>query len=201
MKDIKIAGIQRNSFVDWPAKISSVIFLGGCNFTCPHCHNHTILCGSSNILPLKDALNDIREQIGFIDGVVISGGEPTLHPNLRDIIHEIRAMGLAVKLDTNGSNPKLLKDLLHEGIIDFVAMDIKAPFERYHSLGFIKNPLIIDDVKKSVKILKQWNDEFVGDRILFRTTPVPQLTKGDLDGVKLIVDGYPYKVNDFTEIQ
>ena len=194
MQSINVAGFVRNSFIDYPGKISFVVFLGGCNFSCPHCHNHHILCASSNKLPLAQVLDEIKEQIGFIDGVAISGGEPTTHPHLREIITAIRELGLAVKLDTNGSNFNVLKSLVTEKLVDFVAMDIKAPIERYIELGFVKNQELVKQVKQSIEFLKENRVPF-----MFRTTPIPELSKNDMGKIKALVGDAPHRTNDFVE--
>jgi hypothetical protein len=99
-------------------------------------------------------LNEIKERIGFIDGVVVSGGEPTEHPHLREIIAGIRALGLPVKLDTNGTNFEILRELVQGGLVDFVAMDLKAPLEKYIPLGFTKKPRDVENVRGSLAFLK-----------------------------------------------
>ena len=199
----RIAGIVRNSFVDWPGKISFVVFLGGCNFNCPDCHNHNILCSSSNKLPLMQVLSEIKQQTGFIDGVVISGGEPTAHPHLREIITQIRAIEndgvpLQIKLDTNGSNFDVLKSLIKDNLVDFVAMDIKAPFERYEELGFISGDRvyvdnIIQNIRSGMEFLKSGDVPF-----MFRTTPIHGLTEQDFDSVKALAGDAKWVKNNFV---
>ena len=194
--EIKVAGFVRNSFVDWPKKIAFAVFLGGCNFTCPHCHNHAIARASANRIPWGGVLDEIRQQIGFIDGVVISGGEPTAHPRLREIIGDVRALGLPVKLDTNGSDFETLRELVETGQVDFVAMDIKAPLERYAELGFLGAADAhgaVGNVRKSIAFLRANGVEF-----MFRTTPIPELTARDLDGVKQLAGGAKWVRNDFV---
>jgi pyruvate formate lyase activating enzyme len=191
--NIRVAGFVRNSFVDWPGKIAFVVFLGGCNFNCPHCHNHKILRSASNKLPLIDVLSEIKQQIGFIDGVVISGGEPTVHPHLREVIGEIRALNLPIKLDTNGSNFELLRELVSKGFVDFVAMDIKAPLTRYVELGFCSDG-VIESIGKSINYLKSQNEI----KFMFRTTPIPELTPEDFDGIKKLVGTADWVENDFV---
>ena len=197
---LNIAGIVRNSFVDWPAKIAFVVFLGGCNFACPHCHNYDILSSTANKLPFVDVLEEIKYQIGFIDGVVLSGGEPAMYPQIREIITQIRALGLPIKLDTNGSNFLLLKELVMGKLVDYVAMDIKAPFDQYVPLGFIKGnknktDLILENVKSSIEFLKEGHVPY-----MFRTTPIPELTEKDFEGIKSIVGKAPWIKNNFVEV-
>ena len=207
MKKINIAGFQANSFVDWPGVIASVVFLGGCNFRCHYCHNHNILSTTSNTIPFAGVLSKIREQLGFIDGVVISGGEPTLHPSLLEIIDKIRALGLKIKLDTNGTNPVLLKNLVESGKIDYVAMDIKGPLSRYQDIvcapsialefpfqrkgcpegaGYVKKrDGIISEISKSIEFIKSQTK--IG--YMFRMTLSPMLTETDIRDVARLVKG------------
>lgn len=192
MKDVFIAGFIPNTFSDWPGKITSMVFLGGCNMRCYYCHNHRILCDTSNTIPYDGVLERIKEQIGFIDGVVISGGEPTLHPHLRKIINSIRELGLPVKIHTNGTNPKLIKELVNEGLLDFVAMDIKAPFEKYEKITCVH--VNMDNIRGSIDFLKSQNK--VG--YLFRITPAPNLTEQDIEKVKEIAGEGNLKINNYN---
>lgn len=124
-----IGGIQKNSLIDYPGKLSCVLFLSGCNFTCPYCHNPQLVkngLGRAGCIDETAVYEFLKSRKGFIDGVVISGGEPTLQKNLPFLCNEIREMGYLVKLDSNGSRPKAIKFLIDEGLVDYVAMDIKS---------------------------------------------------------------------------
>ena len=122
-----IAGLQKNSLVDYPGRLSCVVFLTGCNFTCPYCHNPLLARGSyPQRIRMDTLLGFLSERRTFLDGVVITGGEPTLAPGLADLCRAVRELGLAVKLDTNGSQPGVLARLLESGLLDYVAMDIKT---------------------------------------------------------------------------
>jgi pyruvate formate lyase activating enzyme len=178
MKKIKIAGFQKNSFVDYPGKIAAVIFLGGCNFACHYCHNNKILSGESNTLDFDDVLQELKNQTGFIDGAVISGGEPTLHPHLRDIIRAVKNLGLLVKLDTNGTNSRILKEL----DVDFIAMDIKAPLEKYKTVVCAK--VDTQEIQKSIDFLKHGTVDY-----MFRTTLSPYLDESDILKIGELVKG------------
>jgi pyruvate formate lyase activating enzyme len=129
-----IGGLQRHSLIDYPGKISCVLFLSGCNFDCPYCHNPQ-LAGEADRRPETMAVGDFLEFLaqrrGWLEGVVISGGEPTLHPDLPDLCRRIRDLGYSVKLDTNGSRPQMIQALVHAGLLDYLAMDIKTEPERY----------------------------------------------------------------------
>jgi pyruvate formate lyase activating enzyme len=122
-----IAGLQKNSLIDYPGKLSCVVFLTGCNFTCPYCHNPLLARGTYPQRIQMDALlSFLSERRNFLDGVVITGGEPTLAAGLPDLCRAVGKLGLAVKLDTNGSRPDVLSGLLASGLLDYIAMDIKT---------------------------------------------------------------------------
>ena len=150
---MRIAGVGNNSFVDYPGKIAMVIFIEGCNFNCYYCHNRAILRkNSSNVIYAPDMLlaNLVRKK-NFLDGVVISGGEPTAREKLPEFVESIKkATGLSVKLDTNGTNPDMLKELIKKKLVDYVAMDIKAPKDKYNKICLCKVDL--DAIQKSIDI-------------------------------------------------
>ncbi len=171
-----IAGIQRTSLLDWPGKICSTIFIAGCNFRCPFCHNPELVLPSQIELlePLteNEILALIVERKQLIDGVCITGGEPLLSPDITNFVHKIKATGLPVKIDTNGSAPTLLRKIVDDNLVDYIAMDIKAPRERYNELaGFNINLRFIEE---SIKILKDSNINYE-----FRTTVVKTLLGKD----------------------
>ena len=180
---IKIAGFQKNSFIDYPGKIASIIFLGGCNFVCYYCHNNNILGAGSNTIAFNGVLRELKEQVGFVDGVVISGGEPTVHPHLKEIICAIKEMGFLVKLDTNGTNSAVLKELVESKLIDYVAMDVKAPIQRYKDIVGVK--VDVEEIKKSIEYLKEQNNI----EYMFRTTLCPVLTEEDVRKIGELVCG------------
>jgi pyruvate formate lyase activating enzyme len=127
-------GIQKNSLIDYPGKNSCVLFFAGCNFRCPYCHNPNLIkaerlrsCFSDD----ESAFNFIKERKGFLEGVVLSGGEPTIQKNLFSLCKKIKRIGYPIKLDTNGSQPQVLKRLIKESLVDYIAMDIKADLSHY----------------------------------------------------------------------
>ncbi|MEA3414811.1 MAG: anaerobic ribonucleoside-triphosphate reductase activating protein [Thermodesulfobacteriota bacterium] len=130
-----LGGLQKSSLIDYPGKISCMLFLSGCNFACPYCHNPDLArgCLAANISEnsIYDFLESRRE---FLDGVVISGGEPTIQKDLIQLCRKIKQMGYPVKLDTNGSRPQVVQTLIEEGLVDYIAMDIKTDSARYSSL-------------------------------------------------------------------
>jgi pyruvate formate lyase activating enzyme len=133
---MRIAALQKNSFIDYPGKLSAVLFLPGCNFACPYCHNPSLVRpeSSDEALTPAEVFDFLEKRRGMLEGVVLTGGEPTLQADLPELCRRIREMGYPVKLDTNGSRPERLKALIAEGLIDFVAMDLKTAPERHAPL-------------------------------------------------------------------
>lgn len=182
---MEVAGFITNSFVDYPGKIASVVFLGGCDFRCYYCHNYNIFNNNSNTMDFYEILEKIREQVGFIDGVVITGGEPTLHSGLFKMIPEIRKLGLLVKLDTNGTSPGIMEKVVNDGLVDYVAMDIKGPLEKYRDLAGVTSAETIANVTASITFLKGQ------DKVpyMFRMTLAPMLNEADIRRVAALVKG------------
>ena len=146
--------INKLSLLDYPNKVSCILFTRGCNFRCPFCHNGlTLLENSEDYVPFDEILAFLKKRIGILDGVVISGGEPTLMPDLEDKIRAIKELGYEVKLDTNGTNPDILKHLIDEKLIDYVAMDVKGSLAKYKDIAGAPN-LNLDRVLKSIELLK-----------------------------------------------
>lgn len=169
---IEIKGFLETSFSDWRGKLCSVIFLPRCNFRCPYCHNHPLVFHPEQYptIPLKDILARLHTFRNWIDGVCITGGEPTLHADLPLLVREIKRHGFLVKLDTNGSNPLMLENLVESGEVDFVSMDVKAPlipFSYSRSTGL---PANLRPLQESIGILKRGKVEYE-----FRMTVVPKL--------------------------
>jgi pyruvate formate lyase activating enzyme len=127
-----LAGIEHNSLIDYPGKVACVVFLTGCNFTCPYCHNPDLARGRHpDRICIEDLLRFLKPRRLLLDGVVITGGEPTLAPGLAELCRAIREVGLAVKLDTNGSRPEVLAHLMEERLVDYIAMDLKTTLDGY----------------------------------------------------------------------
>jgi len=169
---IEIKGFLETSFLDWPGKICSVFFLPGCNFRCPYCHNHPLVFhpGQFASISLKEILQRLNSFKGWIDGVCLTGGEPTLHADLPLLIHQIKERGFLVKLDTNGSNPEMLEKLIDKREVDFIAMDVKAPLDPFSYRRSTGLSIDLALVSKSIEILKRGKVEYQ-----FRMTVVPQL--------------------------
>lgn len=140
-KEIKVFGLQKLTLLDYPGKMASTIFTGGCNFRCPFCHNSDLVFLPENMAEIKeeDIMTFLKKRKNILEGVCISGGEPLLNPELEGFLRRVKALGYAVKLDTNGSNPEKLCSLVEEGLIDYVAMDIKNSKERYAETIGVQN--------------------------------------------------------------
>ena len=150
---MEILGLEKVSLVDYEGYICATVFTGGCNFLCPFCHNPEIVKHEVSKLDSKEVLNYIESRKGLLDAVTISGGEPTLQPDLEDFIRAVKGMGLKVKLDTNGTRPEVLKNLIDKKLLDYVAMDIKNSFNNYSLITGVKNPQV-DKIKESLRILE-----------------------------------------------
>ena len=151
---MKIYGFQKLTLLDYPEHLAALVFTGGCNFRCPWCHNGDLIHPSSDMpcLDEREVLSQLERRASMLEGVVISGGEPTLQPDLRDFITSCRNMGYKIKLDTNGSRPEILIPLLEDGLVDYVAMDIKADKKTYGTAAGLEN-LDIDSIEKSIRFL------------------------------------------------
>ena len=169
---MKIGGLQKLSLIDYPEKISAVIFTQGCNFRCPYCHNPQLVDVKlyQPCLEEKDIFRFLENRRGRLDVVVITGGDPALQDDLIPFIMDIRRLGFAVKLDTNGSRPRVLERLLRDGLVDFIAMDVKAPLEKYPDV--VRAPLDKDDLRESIRLV-------IGAKIPheFRTTAAASLLR------------------------
>lgn len=175
---MQIGGLQKTTLIDFPGKIACTVFLIGCPFRCPFCHNGELvlpeLIEKQPRISQKEFFNFLKGKKGLLEGVCITGGEPTANSDLPDFCQEIKKMGLLVKLDTNGYDPEMMKKLIDEKLIDYVAIDVKAPKEKYGKLIGIENEVfverIVKNIERSVEILKEGKIDFE-----FRTTVVPTL--------------------------
>jgi pyruvate formate lyase activating enzyme len=174
---MKIGGLQKLTLIDFPGRLAATVFLLGCNFRCPFCYSSELVLPekieNQPVIPEKQFFDFLKDRKGLLEGVVICGGEPTINKELPSFIKKIKKLGYFVKLDTNGSNTKMLKELVDKKLIDYVAMDIKAPKKKYKkTVGLSKgwNEKIMKNVSKSVDFLKELKIDFE-----FRTTLVPTL--------------------------
>lgn len=166
---MKIVGIQKLTLLDYPGKVACTVFLGGCNFRCPYCHNWELLGDAEEVMTVEGLLSFLKKRQGILDGVCITGGEPTLHPELPALLQAVRELGYAVKLDTNGYRPEVLGALLNAGLLDYVAMDLKNGPEDYgETVGLAHADLA--KIRESIGLLMASGTQFE-----LRTTVVKPL--------------------------
>jgi pyruvate formate lyase activating enzyme len=170
---MKIVGIQKLTLLDYPGKVACTVFLNGCNFRCPYCHNAELLGDADEVMTVAGLLAFLRKRQGILEGVCITGGEPTLHPELPALLGEVRALGYAVKLDTNGYRPEILEAVLHQGLVDYVAMDLKNGPESYaETVGLAGVELA--KIRQSIRLLMDSPVDFE-----LRTTVADPLHSGE----------------------
>jgi pyruvate formate lyase activating enzyme len=180
-----IKGFQGTSLLDFPGRLASLVFFGGCNLTCPFCHNPSLVLTPGELpdYPTDELLDELAERRRFIDGVVVSGGEPTLDPQLPELLRAVKKLGLQVKLDTNGLAPAVIEGLLAEDLVDLLALDLKTAPQRYGELH--SGPVDIDALRRSVQLVLESGVDYE-----FRTTCVPQLVEeADIHAIGKLVRG------------
>jgi len=180
---MKINGLLKLTLLDFPGKTACTVFFGGCNFRCPFCHNASLVRGEGEDIPEEEFFKYLSKREGIIDGVAVTGGEPILQPSLPDFLRRIKEMGFLVKLDTNGSYPERLRSILEEGLVDYVAMDIKSSPEGYNRAAGCK--VDMEKVRESVELLLSDKVDYE-----FRTT----VAKGavlfeDMEGIGRLIHG------------
>lgn len=170
---VKIHGFNKLTLLDYPGRLACTIFLGNCNFRCPFCHNAGLVLSPDKepVIPLEEVLGTLKKRKGILDGVCITGGEPTVNVHLPELIEKIKELGYPVKLDTNGTNPEMLEDLVNREMVDYVAMDIKNSPEKYSVTAGISS-VDLGAVQRSVDFLKTGGADYE-----FRTTVVKELHK------------------------
>lgn len=184
---MKIGGIQKLSLVDYPDKPCAALFTIGCNMRCGYCHNPELVLPEryADTIPEEDILTFLETRVGKLQGVAISGGEPTMHEDLPEFIQKIKALGFLIKLDSNGTNPDMLRRLFAEKLIDYIAMDIKGSFRNYQEI--VARPIDLDAVAESIAIIKASGVDHE-----FRTTVVKsQLSFDDFDDIGRMIAGSP----------
>ena len=192
-----IHGLQKLAMVDYPGKLAATVFTGGCDLRCPFCHNALLVTRLAETpeIPMEEVLGFLSSRKGLLDGVVLTGGEPLLQPDAADFLRQVRDLGFAVKLDTNGCHPAALADILDQGLADYVAMDVKNSPARYAETvgvpGFDLSP-----VEESVRLLRQSAVDHE-----FRTTLVRELHRPeDLDAIAAWLEGAPkYFLQNFVD--
>lgn len=179
----KLAGLQKTTFIDYPDKIACIIFTQGCNFRCGYCHNPELFESKEPVLSVPAFFEFLNKRKGKLDGVVITGGEPTLHKDIKEFIQQIKTLGFLVKLDTNGTRPDILQELLNENLLDYIAMDIKAPLTKYKDITQVDVDTNI--IKKSIDLIMNSDVDYE-----FRTTVVKsQLSQEDFEIIGKTIKG------------
>ncbi len=172
-----IGGLQKTSLIDYPGKVSAVVFTRGCPLRCHYCHNPQLVVPKlfGALIEESYLMKFLESRKGKLDGVVVTGGEPLMHKDIAGFLKRIKSMGFAVKLDTSGVFPEVLQEVIKEGLVDYIAMDIKAPFARYSEVAGVK--VNTDAVRRSIEIIKGSGLDYE-----FRTTVV----KGQLSGDDMV---------------
>lgn len=164
---MKISGFDKLTLLNYPDKVACTIFTSGCNLRCPFCHNSGLVTNNYNEISFDSIYEYLKKRIGILDGVCITGGEPLIHADIKDYIKKIKDLGYLVKIDTNGCNPKLLKELIDLKLVDYIAMDIKNIYSKYDITSGVK--VNIDNIKKSIGIIENSGIDYE-----FRTTIVKE---------------------------
>ncbi len=194
---MKIAGVVKCSLVDYPGKLAAVVFTQGCNLRCSYCHNRTLIDAGSVMCAMtpEKVVEWLRCRRGLLDAVVVSGGEPTLQPGLAGFISDVRALGYLAKLDTNGTHPEVVASLIDAKLLDYVAMDIKAPAEKYEAICGV--PVEQGAIEKSIAMLMDGHIDYE-----FRTTIIPQLTHEDVLAIGHRIHGASlYVLQQYREVR
>lgn len=183
---MKIAHFLGLSLIDYPGRVAAVIWTAGCNLRCPFCYNPELVLPEQvrrlKLLDPEGVLRELAERAGFIEGLAVTGGEPTLQGDLGEFLREVKGLGLGVKLDTNGTRPEVLESLISAGLLDYVALDIKAPFARYHELAGLTREAAreaVARVRRSLEVLREGGVEYE-----LRTTLAPGLTAADVREIR-----------------
>lgn len=194
---MQIHGLNKTTLLDYPEHLASTVFTGGCNFRCPFCHNKTLVLTPDKqpLINEQEVLDYFEKRKTIIEGVCITGGEPTLQKDLPEFLKKIKAIGLKVKLDTNGYRPEIIKLLYDQGLVDYIAMDIKASKERYSKVAGVSN-LDLSKIEESIKFIIENFQDYE-----FRTTVVKELHSPDeiLKIKEWLKGAKKYRLNSFRE--
>ena len=191
---MRIGGLQRLTLIDYPGKMAAVVFTQGCNFRCPFCHNPQLVIPHKfeQPIPEEDVLDFLRSRCHYLQGVVVSGGEPTLHRDLIEFLEKIKSMNYLIKLDTNGSRPKVLEDIIRLKLVDYLAMDVKTSFQNY--IQAVGVQFQVERIKRSIALILH-----SGIAHEFRTTAVKSLCSREdfLEIRGYIKEAYKYRIQKF----
>lgn len=190
-----VRGYVKNSFCDWPGKVTTIIFLGGCNFRCPTCHNYELVHKTTPEISFSEVLSHIKNNLKWLDGIVISGGEPTIDKQIFRLSKFLSSF-LPLKVDTNGSLPYVIEDLIP--YVDKFSIDIKGPWEKYPKLtgDYITEYTIRECFEEIFPLANKYKDKFE-----FRTTFVPYLNQNDIETVKTYLPSdFSLKIQNYQEV-
>lgn len=165
---MRIGGLQKISLIDYPGKTCAIVFTIGCNFHCPYCHNPELVDETAGEIPEGEVFAFLERRKNLLDAVTITGGEPTVHDDLIPFIERVKGMGFQVKLDSNGTGPHVLREVINKKLVDYIAMDIKSPLTRYGVT--VTRPVDVERIKESIALLKEGKVDYE-----FRTTIVKSL--------------------------
>lgn len=182
---MQIHGFNKTTLLDYPGLVAATIFTGACNFRCPYCHNADLVLNPSSqpVIPEEEILSHLRKRKGITQGVCITGGEPTLQKDLKDFIKKLKELDLKVKLDSNGYKPEVLKDLVKDNLLDYIAMDVKAPLDEYDVIAGVK--LDTSKLKESIDFLIAGDLPFE-----FRTTVIKDFhTRESFEKISELIKG------------
>lgn len=182
---MRIGGLQKFSLIDYPGKVCCIVFTQGCNFRCPYCHNPELVKPElfEEPIPEDEIMLFLNGRKGKLDAVEVTGGEPTLQPDLLSFVKEVKEMGFLVKLDSNGTNPDIIEKAAKDKLVDYLAMDVKAPLEKYSFVAGVK--VNIENIRRSIRVIMNSGLEYQ-----FRTTVVKQfLSVDDLRQICLLIRG------------
>ena len=195
---MKIGGLQKVSLIEYPGEVCAVVFSQGCNFRCPYCHNPELVDPDlyGQCLTEEGFFSFLNKRKGKLDAVTITGGEPTIQPDLLPFIKHIKRVGYLIKIDTNGSHPDVLAKLIKDKLVNYIAMDVKGPLKKYGAITGVQ--IHQDMIKRSIEMIMHAGIEYE-----FRTTVVKsQLTKGDLFNIgKLIKNARLYVLQPFVPVK
>jgi pyruvate formate lyase activating enzyme len=195
---MKIGGLQKFSLIDYPGRISAIVFTQGCNFRCPYCHNPELVDPAQYgpILSEEEVISFLEKRRGKLDAVTLTGGEPTLQPDLDRFLEVIKGMGYLTKIDTNGSNPDVLESLIHGRLVDYLAMDVKGPLQKYGQIAGTK--VQTQKIRKSIALITASGIEHE-----FRTTVVrSQIVNEDLIAIAgLLKKGQLHVLQTFVPVK
>ena len=189
---MKLGGLVKFTLIDFPGRPAAIVFTQGCNFRCRYCHNPELVYPHlfEASMPEEEIWTFLKRRQGTLEGVVVSGGEPTLQEDLVRFMGELKALGYKTKLDTNGTRPEVIRELIDKQLVDFIAMDLKAPFEKYAAItGVEANSTVL---QQSMDLIRQSGVEYQ-----FRTTYDKEvLTEGDIATLSQLTQGENYKVQE-----